>query len=112
MSLANRICAPFCIIIIFLCLLVMLSGPRLWGQSFDLTGYWESNEGAVYLFRQVDNKLFWYVDYLPQVTNVFYGTIAGNTITGMWADLPGGRHTGQGTVALRIESNDYIVKIS
>ena len=91
---------------------VMLSGPNLRGQSYDLTGYWQSDQDTTYKFRQVGDELFWFVDYLPQVTNVFHGTIAGNIITGKWADLPGGQRAGQGTVALRIESNDYIVKIS
>ena len=99
-------------IVNILALLFFLSGSVTWGQSYDLTGYWKSNQGATYQFRQVDDRLFWFVDFSPRVVNVFYGTIAGNTITGRWADLPGGDVAGQGTVALRIESNNRIVKIS
>ena len=51
------------------------------------------------------------MDDWPRVINVFMGYIAGNTITGIWADLPGGNISGSGTLALRVESPDKLVKI-
>jgi hypothetical protein len=51
------------------------------------------------------------MDGLPRVINVFTGYAAGNTITGTWADLPGGTLQGSGTLALRIESQNRMVKI-
>nr|BDD47084.1 hypothetical protein 2 [Desulfobulbaceae bacterium] len=85
---------------------------KVCAQDFDLTGYWESDQGAIYQFRQVGDTLFWYVDFLPAVENVFYGTINGKIITGQWADLPAGTSRGQGTLALEIETNNRIVKIT
>ena len=101
-------------VLVFLLLVSAISGaPTAWAQSYDLTGYWLENDfGVTYQFRQVDDRIFWYMDSRPRVVNVFYGTIAGDMITGRWADLPGGNLQGQGTIGLRIESNDRIVKIS
>ncbi len=77
----------------------------------DLTGYWDSDGGSRYRFRQVGDKLFWTVDHSPTVINVFYGTIAGNVISGTWADLPDSQSLGQGTISLRIESINRVIKI-
>jgi hypothetical protein len=99
-------------LVMMCCMFLLPSAGNSLAQTYDLTGYWESNDGAVYRFRQVDNKLFWTVDHRPTVINVFYGIIAGETITGSWADVPGGNRQGNGTIALRIESNERIIKIS
>ena len=77
----------------------------------QLTGEWRSDNGACTRIRQVDKQVFWCMDDRPRVINVFMGYIAGNTITGIWADLPGGNISGSGTLALRVESPDKLVKI-
>src|SRR5262245_5943941 len=76
------------------------------GQSFDLTGFWQDNNGTPYRVRQVGSELYWYMDGAPRVVNVFAGRIAGREVTGVWADLPGGELRNSGQLALRIESND------
>ena len=81
------------------------------GQSFDLTGFWQDNNGTPYRLRQVGSELYWYMDGAPRVVNVFAGRIAGREVTGVWADLPGGELRNSGQLALRIESNDRFVKI-
>jgi hypothetical protein len=77
----------------------------------QLTGEWSDNNGSCYKIRQIGNQIFWYMDGSPRVMNVFVGYIAGNTITGEWADLPGGSMQGNGTLALRIESGNRMIKI-
>ena len=42
--------------------------------------------------------------------NLSYGEISGNTITGIWVDLPGSPSLGGGNLTLTIESNDRLVK--
>jgi len=79
--------------------------------SAQLTGEWQDDNGSCYRIRQVGTNLYWWMDGRPRVMNVFSGTIAGNTIAGDWADIPGGSLQGNGTVSLRIESNDRMVKI-
>lgn len=78
--------------------------------SWDLTGTWTDDVGGRYRIRQVGDVAAWYDDRSPVVTNVFSGTISGNTIDGRWWDLPGGQLMGSGRLLLRIESNDLIVK--
>lgn len=75
-----------------------------------LTGFWQDNAGGHYLIRQVGNRIFWVDDGRPKYLNVFVGTARGRTIDGEWADLPGGQLDHSGTLQLRIESNDRLVK--
>jgi len=94
--------------------LLLLAGAwaatPLQAQTYDLTGCWDSDEGAVYRIRQIGDKVYWVLDHAPRVINVFHGVVAGNTITGHWADVPGGRIQGNGAIGLRIETNDRLVK--
>lgn len=80
----------------------------------DLTGLWvdDTGGGALYRVRQVGSRVVWSVDGVPQrsYVNVFSGEIQGQTITGTWTDLPGSPSLGGGTLVLRIESNDRLVK--
>jgi len=80
--------------------------------AYDLTGRWRSDTGNISLVRQVDNRVYWFVDDSPRVQNVFVGTLRGNLITGEWADLPGNRLLNAGTITLTVESNDRMVKSS
>ena len=79
----------------------------------DLTGYWVAESGALHFVRQIGKSVYWSVDALPKVRNIFTGTIDGDVLTGVWVDLPGGTiETGTGTLKLKIESNDKLTKIS
>ena len=90
-------------------ILLILLLPKL--NNAQLTGEWTDDNDACYKIRQVNNQVFWMLDDSPRVINVFSGVIAGNVITGTWADLPGGNLQGSGTLALRIESATRMVKI-
>jgi hypothetical protein len=85
-------------------------------QGIDLTGLWKDDTGggAIYRLRQVGNRVYWIVDGSPMgsFVNLSYGEISGNTISGIWVDLPNSPSLGGGNIALRIESNDRLVKVS
>ncbi|MGD8306707.1 MAG: hypothetical protein PVF17_08645 [Ignavibacteria bacterium] len=84
----------------------------IYGQQFNLTGAWKDNNGLTYCINQIGNRLYWKMDDRPRVHNVFVGIISNQYITGEWSDLPGGQMTGNGTMALTIESNNRFVKTS
>ena len=90
-------------------------GPRAltWDghASIDLTGTWSGDDGGVYYFRQISDQIWWLgmsgiggplvrrgVDW----TNVYRGTLAGDTITGTYADVPQGKVMDQGPVVLKL----------
>jgi hypothetical protein len=95
--------------IILICFLLLLVSVVT--LNAQLTGEWTDDNGSCYKIRQIENQIYWFMDGSPRVLNVFTGYIAGNTITGRWADLPGGNIQGSGTLALRIESQNRMVKI-
>lgn len=78
----------------------------------QLTGEWTDNNGACYKVREVDNRVYWSMDESPKVLNVFAGLKVGDIINGRWADVPGGSMMGNGSLSLRVESNDRMVKIN
>jgi len=77
----------------------------------QLTGEWMDDNGGCYKIREVNNTIYWSMDASPKVINVFMGYLAGNVIAGSWADIPGGNIMGNGTISLRVESNNRMVKI-
>lgn len=77
----------------------------------QLTGEWKDDNGACYKIRQIDNRIYWSMDGSPRVINVFTGYIAGNYITGTWADVPGGDLQNSGTLSLRIDNNNQMTVI-
>jgi len=77
----------------------------------QLSGVWKDNNGACYKIREVNNRVFWSMDESPRVLNVFTGLRVGNIINGRWADVPGGDLMGNGSLSIRVESNDRMVKI-
>jgi protein gp37 len=90
--------------------LLLLIGSSYGFQSGDLSGVWRDDVGGQYILRQSGNTLVWWDDRRPTVMNVFFGTISGSTIAGRWLDLPGGQLLSEGSITLRIESNDRLVK--
>jgi hypothetical protein len=87
-----------------------------------LTGIWSADDGGLYYLRQLGSSLWWAGmsaqsplganDFQQGVgfTNVFRGTIAGNTISGEWADVPRGGILQQGVLTLDILSGSEIRK--
>ena len=86
-----------------------------YSQSYDLTGYWQSDAGGCYQIRQSGNEIFWAGEPggTNRAQNVFHGAIAGNLITGLWYDLPSNVYRAfASSLCLRIENNERIVKVS
>lgn len=81
-----------------------------------LTGTWQADDGGLYYLRQNGNELWWagFSTDTPEgagdlytgiaFTNVFHGTISGNTATGEWADVPRGQSLQNGTLTLSISN--------
>ena len=76
----------------------------------DLTGVWKC-DGRTTLVRQVGDNVYWLHSDGP-FPNIFYGFRSGNTIAGMWVDMPGNPSRQTGTLSLRVETNDHFIKIS
>lgn len=67
------------------------------GRPIDLTGHWEASDGT-YTLRQIGSCLWW----VGRETNVFFGTIFGSSVSGVWADVSTGA---SGRLTLLIRSN-------
>lgn len=92
------------------CIGSLMAAQLATAQTLELSGTWRDDRGTRYAVRQIGNTVYWSMDRRPEVHNVFYGTIVGSTITGTWADLPGGQLQNSGGLMLRIQSNDRLVK--
>lgn len=89
--------------------------PGAVNPAKDLTGLWKNPGGnAIYRVRQIGTKLVWGIDAVAMGSwaNVFQGQISGNTIDGVWEDLPGSPTIGGGRMLLRIESDCRFVRVS
>lgn len=89
-----------------------LLGPP--AAAYDLTGLWKDESGlATYRLRQIGDWVYWGVDGTPMgsFANLSYGQIRGDLLETQWVDLPGSPALSGGTLRLRIESNDRLVKI-
>jgi hypothetical protein len=84
-------------------------------QTFDLTGFWQSDVGACYQVRQKGNEIVWIDE--PTMNsyayNAFYGIITGNIIKGKWYDMPSNSQNNFGeSMTIQIENDSRLVKIS
>ena len=75
----------------------------------DLTGIWPERNGGIYAIRQTGQDIWWAglsdtYAFRRGVTwtNVFHGTISGNTIKGSWIDVPRGATANGGVLELLI----------
>jgi hypothetical protein len=81
----------------------------------DLTGLWRNPGGTgIYRVRQIGSKLVWGLDAVAMgsFANMFQGQINGDTIDGVWEDLPGSPTIGGGRMLLKIESECRFVRVS
>ncbi len=79
----------------------------------DLTGLWRNpGSNVTYRLRQIGTRLYWGADGVSMMSfaNIYYGDIKGNTVDGIWIDLPGSPYVGDGKIFLRIESDCRLVK--
>lgn len=85
------------------------SGTPTEGQS--LTGTWKDDNGVIYQIRQIGDDIYWAMENLPRVRNIFVGVLSGKYFTGKWIDLPGGNIVGSGTLSLQLTGPDRFIKI-
>jgi murein L,D-transpeptidase YcbB/YkuD len=81
----------------------------------DLSGIWSSDNGGVFYIRQTGNNLWWLGENNPSNpdwADVAKGGIDEDVISLEWADVPKGTNNLQGTLVLRIESNDVLQMIN
>ena len=80
-------------------------------SAIDLTGAWAGDDSGVYYLRQLGDQLWWLgmsglggplVDRGTDFTNVYRGTLAGDTITGTYADVPQGTIMDKGPVVMKL----------
>jgi hypothetical protein len=89
--------------------------PPINSPSKDLTGLWRNPGGTgIYRVRQIGSKLVWGLDAVAMgsFANMFQGQISGDTIDGVWEDLPGSPTIGGGRMLLKIESECRFVRVS
>ena len=82
-------------------------------SAIDLTGTWAGDDQGVYYLRQLGDQVWWLgmsgiggplVARGTDWTNVYQGTLAGDTVTGTYADVPGGKIQDSGPVVLKLTS--------
>lgn len=89
---------------------------RLSGFSGEgATGVWLGNDGGVYYVRQSGTELVWFGQACsggarPTFANVFKGTRAGTSVTGVWADVPYGSTLGSGLLGLTVVDANRITR--
>ncbi|MBI2782452.1 MAG: hypothetical protein HYX55_11780 [Chloroflexi bacterium] len=80
-------------------------------SAIDLTGTWTVDDDGVYYLRQLGDQVWWLgmsglgrplVDRGSDWTNVYRGTLSGDTITGTYADVPQGKIMDNGPVVLKL----------
>ena len=76
-------------------------------STIDLTGTWAGDDQGVYYLRQIGDQVWWLgmsglggplVNRGTDWTNVYLGTLSGDTVTGTYADVPQGKILDTGPV--------------
>jgi hypothetical protein len=80
-------------------------------SRIDLTGTWSADDEGVYYLRQIGDQVWWlgmsglggpFAERGTEWTNVYLGTLSGDTITGTYADVPQGQIMDKGPVVLKL----------
>jgi hypothetical protein len=80
-------------------------------SAIDLTGTWAGDDQGVYYLRQVGDQVWWLgmsglgqpiADRGTDWTNVYLGTLKGDTVTGTYADVPQGKILDKGPVVMKL----------
>jgi hypothetical protein len=82
--------------------------------EYSIQGEWNCNDKGKYYIRQFNKEVYWYGEEKnegPAFSNVAFGTISNDTLYLKYSDVPKGTAHGNGTLRLKIESSDHMVKI-
>lgn len=102
---------------IFALTLAISTAATAFAQT-NLTGTWAATDGGIYYLRQIGNQVWWagfstsYISGLGDLhkgllfTDLFQGTLSGNTLTGNFIDVPKGQMLTYGPLTLMINGNE------
>jgi hypothetical protein len=80
-------------------------------SAIDLTGTWAGDDAGVYYLRQIGDQVWWlgtsglggpFANRGDDFTNVYRGTLSGDTLTGTYADVPQGKILDSGPVDMKL----------
>lgn len=83
--------------------------------NYNIEGVFTCDWNGNYYVRQIGNEILWYgeeVSVNPTWSNVAHGTINGNVLTLIWADVPKGSIMQKGKLVIQINSNDNFILTS
>lgn len=83
--------------------------------DFNIEGIFVCDWNGNYYVRQIGNEVLWYgeeVSVNPTWSNVAHGTINGDVLTLIWADVPKGSIMQKGNLVIKIISNDNFILTS
>jgi hypothetical protein len=82
-------------------------------HAVDLSGVWTADDGGTYYIRQIGSTVWWFgTNGQGGFANVYTGTIQGDTIGGLWADVPYAVTSSSGELVLKIVDDSTLQKIS
>jgi hypothetical protein len=76
------------------------------GRVINLTGTWTAS-GQPYVLRQIGGCLWW--TGLRTRSNVFFGTVFGSTVTGVWTDVRSRASSTSGRLTLYLVSQNTVL---
>ena len=76
------------------------------GRVINLTGTWTANR-QTYALRQIGGCLWWIGGRTS--SNVFFGTVYGSTVTGVWTDVRSRARSTSGRLTLSLSSQNTVL---
>lgn len=83
--------------------------------NYNIEGVFTCDFSGNYYLRQIGNEVLWYGEddnVNPLWSNVAHGTINGDVLTVIWADVPKGSIMQHGKLFIKINSNDNFIVTS
>lgn len=85
---------------------------KISNTNYNIEGVFTCDWNGNYYVRQIGNEVLWYgeeVSVDPSWSNVAHGTINGDVLTLIWADVPKGSIMQKGNLVIKINSNDNFI---
>ncbi len=103
------------IFLFFIAMIMVFCSYNCYAQvNVDLTGVWNDDYGGTYYIRQLGNEVWWYGEERnenPGWSNVAHGYLEGDVLVLDWCDVPKGEWYGKGTLKIKVESSDGLVRL-
>ncbi|KAA1242863.1 hypothetical protein [Aquimarina sp. RZ0] len=76
----------------------------------NLTGYYKGSDRGHYYIRQIGNDIFWFGEDPSGIwANVFRGSLSGNTLSGIFYDVPKGINTGARALTFSVNNSGTVI---